>query len=58
MLSDYVNKYAKAWQNGDKETMRAIEKDLAQAGMDKYTLRIAAKEVIKSWKDRQQTGSS
>ncbi len=47
MLGDYVKEYAEAWQKHDVKKMEKIEKDLATVGMDRMTLRIAAKEYMK-----------
>lgn len=40
MLADYIEQYREAMANGDKKTMREIERELAKLGMDRMTLRM------------------
>ncbi len=51
MLGDYVREYADAWKKHDIKKMEKIEKELASLGMDRMSLRIAAKEFMKGGKD-------
>lgn len=44
MLGDYIKMYKEAMAKGDEKEMKRIEKDLAQLGMDRMTLRMLAKE--------------
>ena len=45
MLSDYIEAYKEAMKANDKKEMEKIEKELAQLGMDKYTLMAIVKDV-------------
>ena len=50
MLNDYINDYNDAVQKHDKKTMLHIERELASLGMDKKTITVLAKEMIKKEK--------
>ena len=43
VLSDYIEMYKKAMNEGNDKEMKRIERDLSQLGMDRMTLRILAK---------------
>ncbi len=45
MLGDYIEMYKKAMEENNEKEMKRIEKDLAQLGMDRMTLRMLAKEI-------------
>lgn len=44
MLSDYIKAYKQAMEQNNTKEMERIERKLASIGMDRYTLRILAKE--------------
>ena len=45
MLSEYIENYKKAMEEGNKKEMERIEKDLAKLGMDKMMLMLLIQEV-------------
>ena len=47
MLNDSIKSYIDAVRGHDEKAMRRIERELASIGMDKATLMLLAKEMIK-----------
>lgn len=45
MLTEYIMEYAKARKEGDKKSMKSIERDLNKLGMDSITLNALADDV-------------
>lgn len=50
MLTDYINEYIIAKQDGNEKVMRKIERELSQLGMDKHTL----DELVKEFENREE----
>lgn len=47
MLANMVNEYAEAYRTGDEKTKNRIERGLRQCGMDKATLMVLVKDILK-----------
>ena len=46
-MSEYIEAYVKALKANDKKEMARIERVLRKLGMDRYTLMVVVKEMIK-----------
>ncbi|MBQ9605550.1 MAG: hypothetical protein IJV16_00020 [Lachnospiraceae bacterium] len=52
MLQDYINDYIDAEKKGDSRKMSRIESDVALLGIDRYTLRMIAREEKRNAEDQ------
>ena len=50
-MSEYIEAYIKALRANDKKEMSRIERDLRKLGMDRYTLIVLVKELLKEGKN-------
>ena len=46
-MSEYIEAYVKALKANDKKEMARIERNLWRLGMDKHTLLVVVKEMMK-----------
>lgn len=46
-MSEYIEAYVKALKANDRKEMARIERDLQKLGMDRYTLIVLVKELLK-----------